>query len=237
MPVKRRLNYAPRVKKVGSSSLFVALALAGGLLLPSNARADGAVEEARKDIEKTGAWEAGVRLHYVTASPVMPIFYDRYKDVSGYTVGGVLTRRSPHGTRLVFGLDYTSVNPKDGPWLEAGEERPSSEWTEFRDFSIVSVNAIIGKEWGEGRTFGFFAGGGLGLDVVSGSITSYPTAPPNYSTKAPGGAPDEKDVPSIVPTVLFRLGPTVSLAGKGSLSFDVGIHNGFFLGTTIGARF
>ena len=52
--------------------------LSAFLLVPGAARADGAVEEARKDIRETGAWEAGVRLHYVTASPVMPVFYDRY---------------------------------------------------------------------------------------------------------------------------------------------------------------
>lgn len=193
----------------------------------------GAAATARADDGKgAGArWEVGARFHFMTVNPVLDFLYDEHESVNGYTVGPVVTRRAPDGnTRLILGLDYTRTSPEDGPWLGDGDDPPEAEWTEFRNFSILSANFMVGHVARRGP-FGFFFGAGLGLDIVSGSITTYDVDA--NGRKLAGSEPDEKNVPSITPTLLFKMGPQFELGKMGTVSLDVGLHNGLFAGASL----
>ena len=194
-----------------------------------------------KDKTTKNRWEVGARGHFMTANPVLDVLYDEHASVNGYTVGPTFTRKSPDGaTVVIFGADYTHTDPKDEPWLADGKQNGAEEeWTEFRTgsskgFSIYSANVIVGHVFKRGP-FGFFFGGGIGLDYIPSTVTTYPTTA-GGTQKAAGGAPDEKNVPQIAPTVLFKMGPQFELGRAGTVSLDVGLHNGLFAGVGFSVR-
>ena len=158
----------------------------------------------------------------------------------GTTVGLFVTRRAPNGFRVTFDGTYTSTAPKDGPWLSAGKDKTATEWTEFRQggskgFAVASLDVLLGHEFGENGTFGFYVGGGLGVAIPLGTITTFDAAGANFDQKSPTGETVKK-IPPVVPNIIFKVGPTVNVGGKATLSFDVGLQTGFFVGVTAAYR-
>lgn len=179
-------------------------------------------------------WEGGARAYFVTANPILSYSYEEYESVNGFIVGPTLQRRSNDGsTRLIIGLDYTRTSPEDGAWLAQGDDPPDAEWTEFRNFSIISANVSFVHVIGRGP-FGFTFGGGLGLSVVQGSITSWPVDADGR--KVSSAEPDEKDVPGITPVILLKMGPQFEMGKIGTVNLDVGFHHGFFAGAAFSAN-
>lgn len=176
-------------------------------------------------------YELGARFHFLTINPILDSYYDDHESVNGYTVGPILSRRSEDGnSRLILGFDYSKTDPKDGPWLEAGDDEVEAEWTEFRNFSIINANFMFVHVFRRGP-FGFAVGGGLGMAYTTGKVTSFPTDA--NGQKAAGGAPDEKNIPKVTPTVLIKLGPQFELGRIGTVTLDVGVHNGLYAGASI----
>ena len=204
---------------------FVA-GLAAWLVSPS-AFADDE-EETKSGDGPEVRWEGGARAYFVTANPILDYSYEKHENVSGTVLGATVQRRSNDGsTRMILGLDYTSTSPDDGPWLAQGDDPPEAEWTEFRNFSIVSANVMFVHVIGRGP-FGFTFGGGLGLSAIQGSITSW--AVDANGEKLAGSEPDEKDIPGITPVILLKMGPQFELGKIGTVNLDVGFHHGFFAG-------
>ena len=176
-------------------------------------------------------WEAGARAYFVTANPILDYSYEEHESVNGFIVGGVLHRRSNDGsTRMIVGLDYTSTDVEDGAWLAQGDDPPEAEWTEFRNFSIISANVMFVHVIQRGP-FGFSFGGGLGISATQGSITSYDVNA--LGEKDPNSEPDEKDIPGITPVILFKMGPQFELGKIGTVGLDVGFHHGLFAGASL----
>jgi hypothetical protein len=176
-------------------------------------------------------WEVGARANFVTVNPILDNYYDDHESVNGFTAGGIAVRRAEDGnSRLIIGLDYTSTDPKDGPWLEAGDEEFEAEWTEFRNFSILSANFMYGHVWRRGP-FGFFAGAGIGVAYTTGTITSYATDA--NGEKDPASEPDEKAIPKVTPTILIQMGPQFELGRIGTVNLNVGVHNGLYAGASL----
>lgn len=176
-------------------------------------------------------YELGARFHFVTANPVLDNYYDDHESVNGYTIGPILSRRSEDGnSRLILGFDYTKTSPKDGPWLEAGDDEVDAEWTEFENFSIINANFMFVHVFRHGP-FGFAVGGGLGVAYITGSVTSYATL--SNGQKDTTSAPDEKNIPTITPTVLIKVGPQFELGRIGTVTLDVGVHNGLYAGASL----
>lgn len=198
--------------------------------------------QAAKQRGPNDGYDVGLLGHFMTADPVLSVIYDRHQSVDGPSVGAFFTSRRPNGFRITVDAVYTTVSPKDGPWLGAGKDKSASEFTEFRQggsrgFSIFSADLLLGHEFSSNGTFGFYIGGGIGLAAPMGKITGYDTTGPNFDQNA-GTNPDNKlkSVPPIIPTVIFKLGPTVNFADKAVLSIDTGFEDGFFVGATVGYR-
>jgi len=176
-------------------------------------------------------YELGARFHFLTINPILDSYYDDHESVNGYTVGPILSRRSEDGnSRTIIGFDYSKTDPDDGPWLEAGDDEVEAEWTEFRNVSIISANFMFVHVFRRGP-FGFAVGGGLGLAYTTGTVTSFATLA--NGQKNPASEPDEKNIPTIAPTVLIKLGPQFELGRMGTVSLDVGVHNGLYAGASI----
>ena len=176
-------------------------------------------------------WEAGGRLYFVTANPLLDYNYEEHESVNGLIAGATMQRRSNDGkTRMILGLDYTTTSPKDGAWLAQGDDPPEAEWTEFEDFSIVGVNVMFTHVLTRGP-FGFTFGGGLGVSNVRGTITTWPVDA--AGRKDASQAPDEKDIPAFTPVILLKMGPQFEIGKMATVNLDVGFHHGFFAGTAV----
>lgn len=211
--------------RFGRSFLLAALMLAS---LPAFAVDD---DETDTDGKAKDRYEVGTRFHFVTVNPILASFYDKHESVNGYTVGPIVSRRSEDGnSRIVLGLDYTKTSPDDGLWVESGDDEVEGEFTEFRNLSIVSANVMFVHVFRRGP-FGFALGGGVGLAYTSGSITSY--ASDGSGGKAAGSEPDEKDIPTIMPTALITAGPQFELGRMGTVSLSAGLHNGLYAGASL----
>ena len=200
--------------------------------------ANAADEPAKKDRGPGEGSEFGVLGNFMTADPVLGFLYDKSQAVNGVTVGGYYTSRQARGFRVTGDLTYTTVSPKDGPWLAAGKTPDQAEWTEFRQggsrgFSVVSADVILGHEFGQNGTFGFYIGGGIGLAFPLGTVTSYGIV---GGQKDPTSVPDKKKVPPVAPTVLFKIGPTVNIGTKGTLMPYAGFQDGLMVGLSLGYR-
>jgi hypothetical protein len=176
--------------------------------------------------------EVGAFVHGATADPVLSYFYDKHISVQDSSFGGYVMRRTPGGARLMVDLAYTTTSPKDGVWHANGSSN-SPEWTEFRNFKVYSADLVVGHEWGSGGIFGFFAGGGIGIAVPTGTIVSYGVL---GNGPDPASAPDKKKIPPAVPTVTFRAGPTFNFGNIATLMIEGGLHNGLYAGASFGIR-
>lgn len=187
-----------------------------------------------------GAFEIGALAEGATADPVLAFMYDKHQSVNPTTVGGYVMKHNPNGARLMLDVTYTTASPKDGDWLGKGKDNSAEEWTEFRNFKLYTVDLVVGHQFGNpDAVFGFFAGGGIGVAYRSGTITSWddPNGVAGAGSKALGAPKDKlKGVPPVVPTVNFRLGPTVNFGNVASLMIDGGLHNGLFIGAQFGIR-
>lgn len=212
----------------GRSIPFVFFLVAALLAAPSAWAQEDEEDGESKSSGPKPRWEAGARAYFVTANPILSYSYEKHESVNGFIVGPTLQRRSNDGsTRMIIALDYTSTSPEDGPWLAQGDDPPEAEWTEFRNFSIISANVTFVHVLQRGP-FGFTFGGGLGLSAIQGSITSWPVDA--NGEKLSSGEPDEKDVPGITPVILLKMGPQFELGKMGTVNLDVGFHHGFFAG-------
>jgi hypothetical protein len=184
-----------------------------------------------------GVNEFGLLVHYMTIDPVLAVAYTKYQSVAGATFGGYYERRSEGGTRVIIDLAYTQISPKDGSWLAAGKDPPSTQWTQFRGTSLLSADVMYGHEFTNGGAFGFFLGGGVGIAVTQGTVIAYDATGTNFDRPIlPLQNPDKKKIPVVTPTVLFKLGPTIQVGKKITLSIDAGLQDGFFAGTSVGFR-
>jgi len=183
--------------------------------------------------------EVGALAEGATADPVLSFFYDKSQSVNPATVGGYIMKHNPNGARLMLDVTYTTMSPADGEWLGKGKDASAQEWTEFRNFKLYTADLVVGHEWGNpDAVFGFFAGGGIGVAYRSGTITSWDDPTGIGSGSKSHSAPKDKlkGVPPVIPTVNFRLGPTVNFGNVASLMIDGGLDNGLFVGAQFGFR-
>jgi hypothetical protein len=182
--------------------------------------------------------EFGAFLQYFSADPVLSAFYQTHTSVTGTTFGGYFVKRSPGGSRLMIDVAYTTTDPQSGIWLATGKQTSSNEWTVFNNFRIYTADLIYGHEWTKGGFFGWWMGGGIGVAYTTGTINGFATLPPNYTTQDPAAAPDNKlkSMPPVIPTVVFRTGPSFNFGDFGALYIEAGLHDGLFAGARFGIQ-
>jgi hypothetical protein len=93
----------------------------------------------------------------------------------GYAVEGFRRKRdkdNPNRTwELVAAIGYQGMSPPDGYWLGKGKDPAvDADLVQFRNFSLITMDAAFISRQYFSRYFGIHYGAGLGLAVVRGKI-------------------------------------------------------------------
>jgi len=188
----------------------------------------------------------GVRLRTVfVPKPLLELFVD--KASSGVLKPGLgleLSRRKGK-FELVLGVEYESVSPDDGFWLDKGDDpnvpAETPDFLEFNGLAWLTADVAFLYNAAVSDQVSFRFGAGLGLGVVFGEILQTDslcdpgTNADNIQSgcrKNPDAAQvnDPADLPPVFPVVdLFIVGLQFRPIEKLSLNLEAGIRTvGFF---------
>lgn len=240
---------------------FLAAFFCGGLTatsLVSTAAAQSEDEEAVGEpdvptvVANPNATKLGVgaRVRYVfMPQAVLNLFLDHSTSMNSVGFGLEVVRRKGDFD-IAFGLEYDSIAPENGLYLESGDDpgancRVTTECpdkTEFENFALLGLDATFLWHSKISDTVQFRYGAGIGVGLVLGSLYQTDTAcpagttvddldDPNQCPVAPGAARVKSDdVPPVVPIVNVQLGARIKLAPQLTINIETGFRNMFFLG-------
>lgn len=141
---------------------------------------------------------------------------------------------------ITVGLDYHSVEPEEGLYLEKGDtpgvrgENPDE--VEFEGLALVGLDVSFIWHQPFGDKFALRYGAGIGLGFVLGEIyqtdTNCAVMGDIDSCTMDPTAPREKqeDVPPVVPIVNVLLGGRFNVVEQLSLDFELGFRDLFYVG-------
>jgi hypothetical protein len=234
---------------IGAIRLPVAAAQdEGGVEEGETGRRERAVHETMNTAEKNKArYGVALRLRWVYVPKwLMEAFAEEVSSgVSKPGIGIEFVRRKVDFS-IHIGLEHESVSPRDGFWLEKGDNPavPGQypDFVEFDGLSWTTIDAEFAflKELGEGFELRYGAGFGLGL--VHGDVLQTDSMCPadvmdiQQDCTAGGGAQvnDPADLPPVFPVVNVLFGAQYTPIPNVAISLQLGLRTVFYagLGTT-----
>jgi hypothetical protein len=202
--------------------------------------------EAKKKAEIEPEYGLGVRVRTVfVPKPILELFVEEASGGVFQPGFGLELSRRKGNFELVLGLEYESLSPDDGFWLDKGDDPNDPEETpdflEFNDLAWVTADIAFIFNAALTESLSFRYGAGLGIGVVLGEVLQ------TDSTCTPGtddiqedctpdqtGAPgrqlnDPADLPPVFPVVDLIVGLQFRPIDKLTLNVETGIRTvGFF---------
>lgn len=240
--------------------ILVAAFVAVVWVMPDTAFAQGVVlDEDEPDIKDPGEgaesslaegpktdYGIGVRLRSVFIPEGLIEFFveDAPGGISnfGFGVEGVRRRGD---LEMSLGIEYESLNGKDGLWIDKGDSIPQDEvdLVQFEDFAWVTVDATFVWHTRFHEMFALRYGAGIGLGILMGDVlrTDYVcpgtelAAPPCVQRTSPPAenirTPEDK-VPPVFPVLNAVIGAQFRPAKKVSINAEIGMRTAFYYGLT-----
>jgi hypothetical protein len=189
----------------------------------------------------------GIRLRYVTLPKgLIELFVEHAAAGAAHPGFGVEVQRRKGNFEVQFGVEYESLNIKDGVWIDKGDSIPMDEpdYVEFDGFGWVGadVNFIYHTPIIDQLSLRY--GAGLGLGVMLGHIyrTDYVCTTDNIDScnEKVGGEnkhAEEDGVPPVFPMINFLLGVQIKPVDHVFVNIEGGIRTIPFFGTTAGYVF
>ncbi|WP_428268462.1 hypothetical protein [Haliangium sp.] len=220
---------------------------------PESKAAPARIDRSSDDGDRIGSepearYGIGVRLRYVSIpTEALDIFFERTAGGATHPGFGVEFTREKGSTVVALGIEYENIAPKDGIYIEKGDEIPQDpvDYVEFDDFKWVSADiSIIWNPYIIDDVLAFRLGAGLGVGYIMGDMlqTDYVCTGPDVSScmRDPQGELDRtpsEDVPPVFPIVNvftgFQLRPFSHLA----INVEGGVRTVPFVGTTVSLIF
>jgi hypothetical protein len=249
-------------KRLISLALSSVIALSGGVALAQDEGGESGEEGAEPPIEETpedadGApvvmqpaakrtWGVGARLRYIfLPQSVLELFLDKATSLNAVGIGGeVITRKGNFD--IVFGLEYDSLDAKDGYYQDKGDDPAECgadpdkcpDFRSFESFAMISLDASFIWHTDITEKIQLRYGAGIGLGIVTGEMkVTDTTCTPNAtldnldsSCNQVGVATDEEDVPPVVPILNVLVGARFMLADNIGFNVETGFRDVFYLG-------
>lgn len=210
--------------------------------------------EEEKTVEEPGAIGVAARLRFIfLPSAILNLFLEHSTSMSQYSVGAAFVRRKGNFD-IEFALEYANVSPKDGFYLEKGNDPGQQgqypDRIHFDNLSMISADATfiwhanivptVQIRYGAGIGIGFLLGNIVGTKQMCSAGTSVgdldnPTA--NGKCNDIPGTTTNKSKPPVVPIVHLLAGVRFKLIDQLSLNIEVGIRDLPFVGANIGYFF
>lgn len=201
--------------------------------------------DAKKKAKIEPEYGVGVRLRTVyVPKPVLELFVEEASGGVFKPGFGVELSRRKGNFELVLGLEYENVSPKDGFWLDKGDDPnvPSEtpDFLEFNDLAWVTADIafLFNAPFNEQLSLRY--GAGLGLGVVLGEILQTDSTCEEGvddiqedctadRTGASGQLNDPADLPPVFPVVDLVIGLQWRPIEKFTVNVETGIRTvGFF---------
>ncbi len=185
----------------------------------------------------------GVRLRYVFMPKAMiELFVDAASSGVGHPGFGLEIVRRKGNFDIVLGIEYESIAPDDGLFLEKGDtpgvpgENP--DFTEFPDFGLLGLDVVFVWHKTIVERVDFRYGAGIGIAAVLGDVVQTDTTCSvqgdiNSCVKDLNGEQvNEKsdDVPPVVPLVNVLIGTRIELAPQLTVNVEAGFRDLFYFG-------
>jgi hypothetical protein len=213
------------------------------VLAPEVARA----QEAQAPKKSELAVGARARMVFMPEA-VLNLFLDHSTSMMSFGIGGEVVRRKGDFD-IVFGLEYDSIGPESGLYLESGDVPDQNcvvngqcpDYVTFDNFAVLGFDvSFIWHARLAGDRVMLRYGAGIGVGLVLGEIYTTDTSCPAGTTvddlDDPNHCPQmgsrmaEDDVPPVVPIVNVLLGARIKLIDKLTLNIEGGFRDVFFVG-------
>ena len=207
-------------------------------------------------------YETNFRARYLSVpSSVLDIwFFDNDDDganpyarpkVKAYVAGfEFVMKKDP--ANWIFYFEYMGNLMDEGYWddVEKPAAHDDGDWVRPDGMGMLSWGANYGHEIYATPWWSFLFGGGLGMGVVLGDLTTWgPGASasnaenacfsesPAYIRKDHCADDGAKRVPKVLPVVDITTSTRFHFGDQANLRIDVGLHNMLYVGTSFGAVF
>lgn len=191
----------------------------------------------------------GARVRYVFMPEAMlDLFLDHATGMSAFGFGIEVVRRKADFD-IVFGLEYDSIAPENGLYLESGDDPGANclatgecpDYTEFEDFALLGLDVSFIWHYKLHEAVQLRYGAGIGVGLVLGELyqtdTSCPPGTtiddledPQHCTTTGFARVKSDDVPPVVPIVNLQLGARFKVADQLTINLEGGFRDVFFIG-------
>ena len=152
----------------------------------------------------------------------------------------------------IFYFEYIGNLMAEGYWddVEKPAAHDDGDWVRPDGLGILAIGANYGHEVYALDWWSFIFGGGAGLGVMLGDLTTWSpgtsadnaeegcfTESPAYTRKELCAEDGTKRIPSVVPVVDVTASTRFHFGDQANLRIDVGLHNMLYMGTAFGAVF
>ena len=160
--------------------------------------------------------------------------------VNSFGIGADFVRRVAD-TEISMGLEYESLSPDDGYYVERGRTALSpgaTDYLEFERFAWLTLDAAIFFHRELRDRLSLRYGGGIGLGLILGTIyetEAFCRGPEAQSDCSPVGARSAADTPPVFPVVNLAGGLQYRATERVLVHFDVGLRTVPYAG--LGAQY
>ena len=254
------MRLAPR----GLAAFAIAAALgagparAGAQDVPEDGGEEGSAELAPEGIEGGGFDEyekagrkariepeygVGIRLRGVfVPKGLLELFVEEASSGVFHPGFGLELNRRKGDFELVLGLEYESVSPEDGYWLEKGDDPltpgQTPDFTEFDGLSWFTLDLTFAFRSAINEQLSFRYGAGFGLGLVLGDVYQTDSVCTGRNiqedctpiTGGGGQIRDPADLPPVFPVVNLLAGLQYRPTEKITVNLEGGMRTLFFFG-------
>lgn len=228
-----------------SSSGWVAVATAICMTLGTFWSRDAHADQRKQDDGKLGL---GVRMRYIhVPHQALELFVERSGGSGSHPGFGLELIREKGDMTFTIGLEYESIAPRDGVYIDKGDRIPEDpvDYVEFRDFTWVTLDfSFIGHRtlgtdyvalrYGAGLGVGYIMGDVLRTDYVCSSedVSSCQQDPAAENVQAP-----DEDIPPFFPVLNVLLGVQIRPLDNVAINIEGGVRTVPFVGTSVALLF
>ena len=229
----QRINHGPFV-------VAIAICMTLGTTAQQDAWADKLRDEARLGV--------GVRMRYIhIPHQAIELFVERSGGSGSHPGLGVEFIREKGDMTFAVGLEYESIAPRKGIYIDKGDRIPEDpvDYVEFENFSWITLDfSFVGHQHLGTELLALRYGAGLGLGYIRGNVlrTDYVCSDEDVSScQQDPAAVDVKtpdpDIPPLFPVLNVLVGVQIRPLDNVAINIEGGIRTVPFVGTTVAVLF
>ncbi|ACY12661.1 hypothetical protein [Haliangium ochraceum] len=227
----------------------IALCAAAFTMLGALSAAEVQAEEERKSVADKDEAKIGIgaRLRYIhIPAQAIELFVEQSAGSASHPGVGVEFIREKGDMVFTIGVEYESISPRDGVYIDKGDSIPQDavDYVEFEDFKWLALDiSFIGQQPIFDDIIRLRYGAGIGIGMLMGEMrrTDYVCTSSDVDScrQDPNAEQidDPEDLPPVLPLLNVLLGLQFRPFDNVAINFEGGIRTAPFVGTTMAVLF